>query len=462
MMKKLQFTCASRAWLAGAALAVLAPVAAQAATQIQVWHALTGANKSEFEKLVKQYNKEQSGVEVTLRAFASESALKQEADTAIRAKQAPNLMQLADNHSPEVVAEHASIKPLYELLAKYPIKDAKWYLPTTTNFVHDSKGHLLAFPWMAEIPLMFYNIDDYKKAGLDPNQPARTWADLQNQVLKVRDQAHVDCSFATSQDVMVHIENLAPVNNQPLTSNENGLMASKAAPTMEFDTLYMRHLSLMVSWVDSQMYPKHSNDRSSDAAFASGECGILLSGSGAMGDFQAARNLNFGVAPLPYYPQATSSPGHPFVSGAALWATEGHPADQDKATAEFLGWLSKPVIAAEWTQHTGYLPLTEAAFRASDVSYYKRIPGAQAVIASMSGPTPATGRGFRMNNYERIQAVFGSALDDAFADKMTPMAALQLAAMQAHTLAGGETAVAHHAAPAHHLAAKKKPAPKKQ
>ncbi len=460
-MKTSQFPRASRAWLAGAALAALAPFAAQASTQIQVWHTLTGANKSEFEKLVSQYNKEQSGVEVNLRAFVSEAALKQAAETAIRDKQAPNLMELADNHSPEVVAEHAAIKPLYELLARYPIKDAKWYLPATTSFVHDSRGRLLAFPWMAEIPLMFYNIDDYKKAGLDPKQPARTWADLQNQVLKVRDQARMDCPFATSQDVMVQIENLAPVNNQALTSNENGLAPSKAAPTMQFDMLYMRHLSLMVSWVDSQMYPKHSNDRSSDAAFASGECGILLSSSGAMGDFQAVRGLNFGVAPLPYYPQATSSPGRPFVSGAALWATEGHPVDQDKATAQFLAWLSKPVIAAQWTQHTGYLPLTEAAFRASDVSYYNRIPGAQAVIASMSGPESPINRGFRLNHYDRIQAVFANALDQAFADKMTPMAALELAAMQAHSLAGGVPAVAHHPVPVHHPVVRKAVAKKK-
>ena len=46
---------------------------------------------------------------------------------------------------------------------------------------------------------------------------------------------------------------------------------------------------------------------------------------------------------------------------------EGHPKDQEKATAQFLAWLSKPVVAAEWHQRTGYLPLTEAAFRASDV-----------------------------------------------------------------------------------------------
>jgi multiple sugar transport system substrate-binding protein len=455
-MKKLTLTRASRVWLAALAptfaLAALAP-AAQAATQIQVWHTLSGANKSEFEKLVKQFNKEQSDVEVSLRAFASEATLKQEAGTAIRAKQAPNLLQLEDNHSPEAVAEHASIKPLHELLAKYPIKDANWYLPTTTSFVHDAKGRLLAFPWMAEIPLMFYNLDAYKKAGLNPNQPARTWPDLQADLLKVRDQANFDCPFATSEDVMVHIENLAPVNNQSLASNDNGLGAGKTAPAMQFDTLYMRHLSLMVSWIRADMYPQHSNDRSSDAAFSKGTCGVLLSGSGSLGQFVADDNVKFGVAPLPYYPQATSSAGRPFVSGAALWATEGHPADQDKATVAFLAWLSKPVIAAEWHQHTGYLPLTEAAFRASDVSYYNRMPGAQNVIAAMRAPAPSANRGFRMKNYDRIENVFSKELDNAFSGKTPPVAALSTAANQANMLAmEGQSAPA----PAKKVVSKKK------
>ncbi|HEY0294286.1 MAG TPA: extracellular solute-binding protein [Bordetella sp.] len=455
-MKKLQFTRASRAWLFGAALAALIP-AAQASTQIQVWHTLTGANKSEFEKLVKQYNKEQGDVEVSLRAFASDDALKKEADTAIRAKQAPNLLQLDDNHSPDVVAEYAAIKPLYDLLAKYPIKDANWYLPATSSFVHDGKGRLLAFPWMAEIPLMFYNIDYYKKAGLNPAQPARTWPDLQNELLKVRDQANVDCPLATSQDVMVHIENLAPVNNQALTANDNGLDNSRAAPAMQFDILYMRHLSTMVSWIRADMYPMHSNDRSADSAFASGQCGVLMSGSGAIGQFLTTSGLKFGVAPLPYYPQATSSPGRPFVSGAALWATEGHPVDQDKATAQFLAWLSKPVIAAEWHQHTGYLPLTEAAFRASDVSYYDRMPGAQAVIASMRTQAPLAGRGFRIHNYDRIEDVFSKEIDDAFAGRTPPVAALNIAAAQAQVLARqGDTSPLAAPAAKTRVAAKKK------
>ena len=425
-MKKLQLAgvaramfASRRAWVFGAAMAA-AGVAHAAPVEIQVWHTLTDANKAEFEKLAKQYNKEQDQVSVTLRAFASQAQLQQETTAAVKAKKAPNLLQLADNRSPEVVAEHKAVMPMYELLAKYPIKDLNWYVPATSSFVRDGKGRLLAFPWMAEIPVMFYNTAAYKKAGLDPQKPARTWSTLQGELLKLRDVADIDCPYASSDQVAVHLENLAPVNGQLFTSNNNGLDAvtkKTPAPTMQFDTLYMRHISLMVSWKRSLLFMAHTADNGADKLFAKGECAVLTSNSGSFGQFLATKSLSFGVAPLPYYDQATSNGGQPFVSGSALWAMEGHPKDQEKATAQFLAWLSKPVVAAEWHQRTGYLPLTEAAFRASDVSFYKSIPGAQAVIASMSARPSASSRGFRMANYTRIEPVLNQQLTDAFEGK---------------------------------------------
>ncbi len=426
-----------RAWLFGAAMA-MAGAANAAAVEIQVWHTLTDANKAEFEKLAKQYNKEQDEVRVTLRGFASSSALEQEAVTAVKAKKGPNLLQLTDNHSPEVVAQHKAVLPLYELLAKYPIKDLNWFVPSTSSFTRDSKGRLLAFPWMAEVPVMFYNTAAYKKAGLDPNKPARTWTGLQAELLKLRDVADIDCPYASSDQVTVHLENLAPINNQQFTSNNNGLDAvtkKSAAPAMQFDTLYMRHISLMVSWKRSLLFMAHSGDNASDKLFAKGECAVLTANTGAFGQFLNTKSLSFGVAPLPYYEQATKDGGKPFVSGSALWALEGHPQAEEKATAQFLAWLSKPVIAAEWHQRTGYLPLTEAAFRASDVSFYNRIPGVQALIASMRANPTANSRGFRMANYTRIEPVLNQQLNDAFEGKVPPVAALNNAATQARSIA---------------------------
>jgi multiple sugar transport system substrate-binding protein len=442
-MKKLHETGVARAiraggrvWIFGAAL-MAAGVAHAAPVQIQVWHTLTDANKAEFEKLVKQYNKEQSGVEVQLRDFATQQALQQAATSAVAAKKAPNLVQLQDNHSPEVVAEHKAIKPLYELLAKYPIKDLNWFLPSTTSFTRDSRGRLLAFPYMAEVPVMFYNVTLYKKAGLNPDEPARTWSDLQGQLLKLRDAADVECPYASGDQVEVHLENLAPVNNQLYTSNGNGVEAVKGKPlpaALQFDSLYMRHVSLMASWKRSLLFTQHSDDDKPDESFAKGQCGVLTAGSGALGRLLAAKSLSFGVAPLPYYEQVTKKSGKPFVSGSALWVMEGHPATEDKATSEFLAWLAKPVVAAEWHQHTGYLPLTEAAFRASDVSFYNRVPGAQQLVDSMRSQPSPNSRGFRVANYDRIEPILSRELTDAIDGKTPPVAALNSAAAQARTI----------------------------
>ena len=422
-----------RTWVFGAAM-MAAGAAQGASVEIQVWHTLTGPNKAEFEKLTKKYNKEQDDVVVELRDFDTAQALQQEAATAIKKKKGPNLVQLADNRSPEVVSEHKAILPLYRLLAKYPIKDLNWFLPGTSSFIRDGKGRLLAFPWMAEVPIMYYNLAYYKKAGLDPNKPARTWADLQADLLKLRDVANIECPYASSDQVQVHLENLAPINKQLFTTNENGLSASKSAPSLQFNTLYMRHISLMVSWKRSLLFMAHSDNNQSDQLFAKGDCAVLTAGSGSAGTFMNTRSLSFGVAPLPYYTQATKEAGSPFVSGSALWAIDGHPQAQEKATAQFLAWLSKPVVAAEWHQRTGYLPLTDAAFRAADVSFYDKVPGAHAIVESMLGKSPSTSRGFRMVNYDRVEAVLNDELNQALEGKTPPVAALTRAAEQARKL----------------------------
>src|SRR3546814_1644882 len=81
---------------------------------------------------------------------------------------------------------------------------------------------------MAEVPIMYYNRAYYKKAGLYPNKPARTWADLQSELLKLRDVANIECPYASSNQVKIHLENLAPINKQLFTSNDNGLASSRS------------------------------------------------------------------------------------------------------------------------------------------------------------------------------------------------------------------------------------------
>jgi len=402
--------------------------------EVEVWLTLNPTNQNEFEKIAKQFNNEQNETKVTIKNFPNQAALRSDEAKAAAAKRKPNLVQIDDDRSPELTAQNKDILPLYDLLKQYPIADLNWFLPQTTGFMRNSKQQLLAFPFMAEIPLMFYNIEGYKKSGLDATKIPSTWIDLQGHLIALRDKGDYTCPYGTSQQVSVHLENLAPINDVLYVTPNNGLDNPKQ-PQLNFDSVFMRHLSIMVSWQRSWLFTQNSNGNEADDMFAKNKCAVITTGSGALGQMLDTRGLSFGVAPVPHYQQVTEKAGAPFVSGAALWAIAGHTKEDNKATMSFLAYLSKPVVAAAWHQHTGFLPLTDAAYRTADVAFYDKVPGARSVIESMRSTNGnKNSRGFRIKNYPQVEAILSRQFDDAISGKTPPVQALNIAMDEAKPL----------------------------
>ena len=406
----------------GAAAFLAAPAVAQK-TEIEVWHSLSGPHETVFEDLISRFNRESQTASVRLRDFDGQGELQNAGRDAVAGKRAkPDLVQLRDNHDPQVLAQHKDVLPLYQLLAKHPISDASWFLNSTTSFVRDDRNRLLAFPMMAEVPVMFYNIDLFRNAGLDENKPAVSWQDLQAQLLTLRNQGRSNCPYASSDQVNVHLENLAPLNRRLFVTPDNGLKSTRNL-SLNFDTLYIRHLSLMVSWKKTDLFTSSTEGDEAERAFARGDCAVLTAGSGALATVVQG-NVRFGVAPVPYYPLVSPKRGAPFITGDALWLVAGQSPARNKATADLLAFLSKPVIAAEWHQKTGFMPLTDAAFRAAEVSFYNRIPGARSIVEQMQNADGSSSAGFRVPNYAKVKPILDQALNQAYADKTSPMNAL--------------------------------------
>lgn len=403
------------------ALAVLAVGVVHADPQpIQVWHALGSAHKQVFEDFVKRFNREQSDVQVEVSHAPGFDALQAGLGQALKDKKPPHFVQLPDNHAPEAVARANQILPLHELLAKHPVRDLKWFLPQTTSYVRDGRGRVLALPLMAEIPVLFYNRDLYTQAGLNPDEAPVTWRDLQAQLLALK-AAGAQCPYATSQMAWVHQENLAAVNNRPFASRNNGLEGGNTQLMVQ-DMLHIRHMALMTSWARSKLFVVATSDETATNAYAQGQCAVLSAGTGAWASLDKSR-FSTGVAPLPIYTEITKSPGSPLVGGSALWATSGHPAAEQKAMAQFVAWLATPAVAAEWHQRTGFLPLTEAAARAADVSFYSTIPGSQRVIQAMQQNPGQYGRGVRMSQYPAVLRILNEETWAALIGVKPPMKA---------------------------------------
>jgi multiple sugar transport system substrate-binding protein len=93
--------------------------------------------------------------------------------------------------------------------------------------------------------------------------------------------------------------------------------------------------------------------------------------------------------------------------------------------------------------------LTDAAYRAADVSFFNRIQGARELIEQMRQDNGKDHRGFRLNNYHRVEKILDEQFQAAISGKVPPVAALNNAMDQSKPLlAGAGTTVAPSKAPA--------------
>jgi len=383
-----------------------------AATDIEVWHSMTGVSADTFGALVDRFNSEQTAVHVTLSFKGDDAKTLAAAMAAMKTPAEPDLVQVDDEESAALFASHGLIKPMYEVLAMVHSPDFNFFLPSSVNFMRDEHGKLMGFPYQASVPVMLYNRDAYAKAGLDPDAIPATWRDLQKQLLVLQDAGKgAQCPYTTSEQSWIHIENLSTLHDETFATKDNGLDGPGAVLTYN-DLLHVRHVALMESWTKSQLFKYFGANREGDAKFASGECMVLTTGSDAIGDIVNTAKFTVGVAPMPYYEEGASSPASTLVNGSALVALEGKKPEKYKAMATFLAFLATPVSAAEWTQKTGSLPLTTAAFDASVKSNgYARAPGFASIMHEVTAANGVKIRGERLPEFAQVRAIADRELE---------------------------------------------------
>ena len=162
-----------------AGLAGVVPAAAQ--VELQWWHAQTGANK-----VVPTYKGSYSD---TMNAGIA----------AFRAGNPPHIIQVFEVGTATMMAAKGAVKPVHELMkeAGEPF-DPKAYLPAITGYYSTAKGEMLSMPFNSSSTVMWYNKDAFRKAGLNPDQPPKTWPELFETAKKLKAAGYDKCGFSTA------------------------------------------------------------------------------------------------------------------------------------------------------------------------------------------------------------------------------------------------------------------------
>jgi len=323
------------------------------------------------------------------------------------------------------VANKAKFKPLNEVMREGKESfDGSKLSPEMRDSLTEAKGKLLSLPIAFSTPVLYINKAAFRKAGLDPDLPPKTWAETQEVAGKLVDSGS-RCAFTTSWPTWVHIDNLSAWNGGDVSDtkgrlNFNGLVQIK-------------HVAMLATWYKAKYFSYFGRRDEADRRFADGECAMLTSSSSLFANLVAKKTLEVGVSTLPYHDDVRGAPQNTLADGASLWIANGLKPAETKGVAKFISYMLSPEVQIDLTLSGGYLPMTPVARAAAGSKLLKDdLAGLQVAYAELQGR--ASSPVVRVSQIEAVRTIVDEELEAVWANKIPAKQALDNAVQRGNEL----------------------------
>jgi len=402
---------------------------------IDWWFAHGGRLGEKVQSIVSDFNASQSQYKVVATYKGNYHDTMTAGIAAFRSKNPPHILQVFEVGTASMMAAKGAIKPVYEVMAE---SGQSWspdaYLPTVTSYYTTPEGKMLSMPFNSSTPVLYYNVEAFEKAGLDPDKPPKTWPEVAEYARKLV-KAGYSGGFSTAWISWIHLENFSAWHNVPFGTKANGFEGLDTEFVFN-SPLHVKHIQSLADWQKENIFVYGGRRNTGNAKFGSGEVAMYTESSAGYAGFKKTAKFPFRTSMLPYWPDAKGAPQNTIIGGASLWVMQGHSAEEYKGVAAFFSYLSKPEVQADWHQFTGYLPITMAAYDyTKNQGFYKENPDMETALKQMTlnKPTPNS-KGLRFGNFVQMRAIMYDTLEAIFAGDMTAQAGLDDAAAKGNRL----------------------------
>src|SRR5690606_36365618 len=208
-------------------------------------------------------------------------------------------------------------------------------------------------------PILYYNKDMFREAGLDPERPPQTYEEVEAYARILTKDGQYGVSFALYGWFMEQFHANAGVG---YVDNGNGrhALAETSLVDGEVGVRTMEWWKRMVDEGIALNIGRKTSD--TKAAFAAGQVAMTLDSTAGVRGYVDAVGGKFeiGTGFLPKLDGAED--GGVIIGGASLWMLNNRPEAEQQAAWEFMKFLAEPEQQAYWHVNTGYFPITKAAY----------------------------------------------------------------------------------------------------
>ncbi len=265
-------------------------------------------------------------------------------------------------------------------------------------------GKTYGLAYTFSTPILFYNATLFKQAGLNPDAPPKTWAEVKSAALQIKKATAKNGAYPSIYAGFDWLFQAVVLSNGGrVLSEDRRKLTFGEAPAVEA-------ISVMKDLVTSGAAPKF-NDADAVDAMMSGNLGMILTTSVYQRALLAAAKEKFELraAPMPTF---GDKPSKPTNSGSALFILSKDPAKQ-RAAWELMKYLTGKQGYTIITSKIGYLPLRLDIV--DDPEYLgpwtKENPLVRPNLEQLSRLSPW--ESFPGPNYKQINKIEVSALNDA-------------------------------------------------
>lgn len=392
---------------------------AHAATEIQFWHSMEGALGDRVNDLVENFNQTQSDYVVVPSYKGTYGESMNAGIAAFRSGNAPDILQVFEVGTATMMGAKGAVEPIEALSEKVgkPIK-ASDFLGAVAGYYSSTDGQLISMPFNSSTAIFYYNKDAFKKAGLDVNNPPKTWAEVAAAGAKLR-EAGYECGYTTSWPSWILLENFAAWHNIPYASDDNGFGGPQARLKLD-DPLFAKHVGFLTDMAKDGTFTYGGRGDTANSLFTTGKCGMFTGSSASRANIVATGEFDLGMSSLPYYDDVKGAPQNSIIGGASLWVFAKRPAEVEKGIVEFFNFLVSPEQAAVWHQETGYVPVTKGGYeKTKESGYYDKNPGTDVAIQQLSADTTENSRGIRLGFLPQIRDIEEGLMEQIFAGKVS-------------------------------------------
>jgi ABC-type glycerol-3-phosphate transport system substrate-binding protein len=328
-------------------------------------------------------------------------------------------------------AQEGGLAPLDEYVAQSNLIDLEDYVPA---FLESSQvgGVQYGLPFASETTGLFYRIDRFEEAGLDPDNPPKTWDEFRAAAEQLTNTAENKYGFAVFAPA-----GEAAYNFLPWLWQAGGQQVSEEDPNdVIWDSPEGQRAAEFYTGLAPYSPPDLLNASAWDARvpFANGDVAMMFAGGWLVGElmtqFPDANGL-WAVAPLPTDARCATT-----IAGDHLVVFEG--SQNKEAAYKWIEFISRPETMIAYNVGTPEYPSALLPPRQSlldDETLYETRPYMQGFKDNMSC---AFVPGFDQPMLFDIEQILGEALGRAFYGEIDGTTAVVESAVEAEALLNEE------------------------